>query len=257
MGGAVVSRTQWEGRAAYENWTVPAVRSTIEELEQEYAGQELSDVQIDRAQYFNIFHNYLLRNDESGTEMSLPLEHFQKYVNNNEAVGANGQQVIFVRRPLIMLALLAGCAAGSMDRLELLMRLEAGDKTKSLDPAGLTKLLQDVAEGMNVVGAFPQDPQKEDVANIAHHVWRRAEEEGPLGAEGLNVHRLFKLTQHDFQRAGRRGRSRTDAPPRGSARAARCFLGAHGRNRVRRFPAARRGDSHDALPERPRSQARA
>lgn len=201
MGGAVVSREAFPGRAAYEEWTIECVRSKIAELIE--VNGAIAMQKADRSHYFNAFNNYEYQNPRTGAFMTLPMEHFGKYIKSSDGKAKDGSQFIYMRRPLSMLVLLCDVEGveGAQARLAMLMELASATGSRErLNRGELATLLADMAEGLHSIGIMAQQPKAKDLEDMTAMVWARAEME--VKAETLDVKHFWRLCQKDFSKHG-------------------------------------------------------
>ncbi|KAH8061691.1 hypothetical protein JL720_13392 [Aureococcus anophagefferens] len=88
MGGAVVSRELFPGREEYENWSLDCVQQTMAQLKAEHG--TIYDRAMDRSHYFNLFNNYEHQNAVTGSFMTLPMDHFSRYLTGEAETSDDG-----------------------------------------------------------------------------------------------------------------------------------------------------------------------
>ena len=207
MGGAVVSRELFPGREEYENWSLDCVRQTMAQLKKEHG--TIYDRAMDRSHYFNLFNNYEHQNAVTGSFMTLPMDHFSRYLAGEAETSDDGVLRIHLRRPLAMLTLLCDVEGtdSALDRLKMLLELAtASANSEAIARPELERLLLDVAQGLRVCGVLKGDVKPKDIADMADNVWKRADGPAANGGTGattsLPVAKLWALCQKDFSKHG-------------------------------------------------------
>jgi hypothetical protein len=203
MGGAVVSRELFPGREEYENWSLDCVQQTMAQLKAEHG--TIYDRAMDRSHYFNLFNNYEHQNAVTGSFMTLPMDHFSRYLAGEAEKSDDGVLRIHLRRPLAMLTLLCDVEGtdSALDRLKMLLELATASATaEAIARPELERLLLDVAQGLRVCGVLKGDVKPKDIADMADNVWKRADGPAANGGTGattsLPVAKLWALCQKDF-----------------------------------------------------------
>ncbi|KAH8071576.1 hypothetical protein JL721_4076 [Aureococcus anophagefferens] len=207
MGGAVVSRELFPGREEYENWSLDCVQQTMAQLKAEHGA--IYDRAMDRSHYFNLFNNYEHQNAVTGSFMTLPMDHFSRYLTGEAATSDDGVLRIHLRRPLAMLTLLCDVEGtdSALDRLKMLLELATASATaEAIARPELERLLLDVAQGLRVCGVLKGEVKPKDIADMADNVWKRADGPAANGGTGattsLPVAKLWALCQNDFSKHG-------------------------------------------------------
>ncbi|KAH8044744.1 hypothetical protein JL722_14529 [Aureococcus anophagefferens] len=207
MGGAVVSRELFPGREEYENWSLDCVQQTMAQLKAEHG--TIYDRAMDRSHYFNLFNNYEHQNAVTGSFMTLPMDHFSRYLTGEAETSDDGVLRIHLRRPLAMLTLLCDVEGtdSALDRLKMLLELATASATaEAIARPELERLLLDVAQGLRVCGVLKGEVKPKDIADMADNVWKRADGPAANGGTGattsLPVAKLWALCQNDFSKHG-------------------------------------------------------
>ncbi|KAH8050464.1 calcineurin B subunit [Aureococcus anophagefferens] len=188
MGGAVVSRELFPGREEYENWSLDCVQQTMAQLKAEHG--TIYDRAMDRSHYFNLFNNYEHQNAVTGSFMTLPMDHFSRYLTGEAETSDDGVLRIHLRRPLAMLTLLCDVEGtdSALDRLKMLLELATASATaEAIARPELERLLLDVAQGLRVCGVLKGEVKPKDIADMADNVWKRADGPAANGGTGATT----------------------------------------------------------------------